>query len=376
MQIDFHHAVTYVAARLAGFADSDARIVAWSAQYVDDATQDGYITFDNRGMYYRIASAHKMLDYRNLDELSNHHAWIPFHFLPGNESLPAGEGHGIELTKRLICRPDSFIARDMVEECIRNRGETPYSLYQLGIAMHVYADTWAHQGFSGISDHLNKVHDLRDVDDQPYRKMIRHINDYYSLWSRIKNAVKEWFGIDPDETATELINDFLPLGHGAALSMPDKPFLVWRYKNDAGKEVVRDNPKEFLEAADSMCKAMQRFLGNPADGLPTKDKYLVDELLRSLRDDDYTVRHQQWLDAISRGAFSFGKVDNLHYIDEGAGSWKDTALCHGQCREDQTLFPYEPSFLETHWKLFHDALQAHRLFVLHELLPRYGICAA
>jgi hypothetical protein len=39
MQIDFHHAVTYLCARMAGFAAAEAEIIAYSAQYVDDATQ-------------------------------------------------------------------------------------------------------------------------------------------------------------------------------------------------------------------------------------------------------------------------------------------------------------------------------------------------
>ncbi len=37
MQIDFHHTVTYVIARLAGFSQTEAGVIAYSAQYVDDA---------------------------------------------------------------------------------------------------------------------------------------------------------------------------------------------------------------------------------------------------------------------------------------------------------------------------------------------------
>lgn len=47
MQIDFHHAVTYVAARIAGMDHAKADIIAYAAQYVDDATNHGYIRFDN-----------------------------------------------------------------------------------------------------------------------------------------------------------------------------------------------------------------------------------------------------------------------------------------------------------------------------------------
>jgi hypothetical protein len=67
MQIDGHHTMTYIAARLAGFSKPKASIIAYSAQYVDDATNSGVIKFDNEAMYQRISSAHRMLDYRNSD---------------------------------------------------------------------------------------------------------------------------------------------------------------------------------------------------------------------------------------------------------------------------------------------------------------------
>ena len=47
MQIDFHHATTYVVARLAGFPQPQAATVAHASQYVDDATCAGMIRFDN-----------------------------------------------------------------------------------------------------------------------------------------------------------------------------------------------------------------------------------------------------------------------------------------------------------------------------------------
>ena len=86
MQIDGHHTLTYIAARLAGFAHTKASIIAYSAQYVDDATNAGKLHFKNGAMYQRISSAHKMLDYRNTDELANHQVWIPFHF-PSRQRL-------------------------------------------------------------------------------------------------------------------------------------------------------------------------------------------------------------------------------------------------------------------------------------------------
>jgi len=51
MQIDGHHTLTYIAARLAGYTHNPASIIAYSAQYVDDATNAGVIHFDNGAMY-------------------------------------------------------------------------------------------------------------------------------------------------------------------------------------------------------------------------------------------------------------------------------------------------------------------------------------
>lgn len=361
MQIDFHLGVTYVVARLAGLTHEQAGIVATCAQYVDDATNGGLIKFQNRAMYYRFQSAHKMLDYKNFDELANHQVWAPFHFLPGNEGLPLGQGNELDFTRKVICRPNSYIAQDMVKDCIARR-DNPCAWHRLGIAMHVYADTWAHQGFSGIQHEVNKVQDLRDEHDQPNISM--------------RERIQAFFG----NVIGRVVGDLLPLGHGAALSLPDKPFLKWTYTNGLGEKVVRNNPKDFLEAADHMCQAMQRFIVADPDaavaGLPSTDKQKIDELLRTVTADSGDERLKIWLSEIKKGTFSFGKAD-LQYIPKGEGSWKHQALGTTKEIDDANdLFTYDHAFLSSNWKRFHDALQMHRLFVINDLLPRYGICTA
>lgn len=115
MQIDGHHTLTYVIARYAGGGGASRRIkVAYSAQYVDEATNYHPIHFDNGAMYDRIVSAHKMLNYRNTQELANHQVWIPFHFLPGNLSFSSNVKPDGRFIYRLVCKPDSAVARDML----------------------------------------------------------------------------------------------------------------------------------------------------------------------------------------------------------------------------------------------------------------------
>lgn len=357
MQIDGHHTLTYVAARLAGFAHRQAATVAHAAQYVDDATNAGVVHFDNGAMYRRIASAHKHLDHRNLDKLANHQVWIPFHFLPGNGGMDAGKNPAGSFIHKLVCLPDSPVARDMLRVCVADR-DKPYALHRLGIAMHVYADTWTHQQFAGVNHKINRVAGLSSHDERLDRSFFNKIASYF-------------------------VGEAFPLGHGGALNYPDLPFLVWRYRNGHGKRIQRDNPTLFLQAADRMCRAMQCYRNNDAqmdleavDGLPAADEETILDLLRRITDEEGESRHRRWLEAIAAGRFSFGKA-RLRYIAKGKNSWKHKAT--GQIAaydHGREVFPYTPAFLDSDWKRFHDALQAHRFDVVHDILPRYGICAA
>ncbi len=354
MQIDFHHGVTYLCARLAGFPHEDAQKIAYAAQYIDDATEASLIKFENGALFSYISSAHKMLDYRNFKELANHRVWMPFHFLPGNGGLPTGKEPSDQFIDKVICRPNSPIAQDMVRECIQQRTK-PYGLHRLGITMHVFADTWAHQGFAGVNHRVNEARNLVNAEGQPDQELRDRVANYF-------------------------ISEALPLGHGAVLSHPDKPFLRWGYTNGRGEVIVRDNPKDFLEAADQMCKVMQRYRqGNPdarVPGLIEKDKATIAALIESIIDQNKEVRHQKWLGAIAEGKFSFGR-EQVTYIPVGKGSWKQLSL-GDEKRGDRgnEMYPYHPSFLQSDWKYFHDALQAHYFYIIHDLLPQYNICIA
>jgi hypothetical protein len=344
MQIDFHHGVTYVVARLAGFPHPEAEIIAYSAQYVDDAINQGVVKFKNsKAIFRRISSAHRMLDYRNFETLANNPVWIPFHFLPNG-----GDHQGQDLVDKLICRPNSPVAQAMVRQCIQQRNEL-HGLHRLGITMHVLADTWAHQGFAGINHEVNKVSELVDANGQPDHHLRDRLAGYF-------------------------MSKALPLGHGGALSHPDRPYLVWGYTNG------RHDPNDFFTAADEMCKAMQRYrLGDHdavVSGLKEPDRSHISYLLSSLTSPDKKERHRQWLAQINQGKFSF-EASSVRYIDKGVGSWKHAALGTQNTEDhDDESFTYQSSFASSNWKLFHEALQVHRLFILQDLLPQYGIWIA
>lgn len=353
MQIDFHHAVTYVAARCAGFAANEADTIAYAAQYIDDSTSSGPVWFDNKAMYMRCSSAHCSLDLSNLKDEENHLVWLPFHFLPGNGGFPAGQDPTGSFINKIVCHPGSPVAEEMLDAAIADQGKLS-ALHRLGITMHVYADTWSHQGFAGVLHNVNEVDKLKETSEHKV----------------FKGGLSKFL--------TGFLDDTIPpLGHGRALTFPDMPFLSWEYTNGQGQRISRDNTELFGSAAEAMCRAMQRYRRHrdpaiPETGLSPTDKSKLQELFVSFTDKDGNERHQQWIKAIGDGAFSFGKA-KISYAADGRSSWKAAALGTSQ---DMPVYSYSPDFLSSDWKFFHDALQQHRLVVSHEILPRFGICAA
>jgi len=356
VQIDFHHATTWVVARAAGFSVEEANIIAYSSQYVDDATNYGHIHFTNGAAYERVPSAHGMLDYRNLEELKNLKVWAPFHFLPGNGGLPAGENPEGSFIRKLVCKPGSYIAQDMVHECIRDK-HRPYALHRLGITSHVFVDTWGHQGFAGVQHRINQVSELKGADEKSVKGLAEKIHYYFSA----------------------LAQENIPsLGHGQALSNPDLPYESWSYKNGLGDRVVRDNPVDFLTAADELCKVFQRYIADDStaevDGLSEFIKGRISACFRQFDNSNGDERHIRWLQAIENDFFRLG-AERVTYTAKGPGSWKYQALATNRVQGDDE-YEFKADFISSNWKYFHDAAKKHRLAIIDDILPRYGICVA
>lgn len=377
MQIDFHHAVTYVTARFSGFDHGSAEIVAYAAQYVDDSTTSGFLRFDNGMRYQRHATAHPMLDAGNLDNDDNALSWLPFHFLPGADPL-ATDYHG-----KLVCRPDSPIARAMMASAIRAKDQ-PHGLHRLGIAAHVFVDTFAHKGFIGQRHPLNGA-----------------------------SAIK-------DRTGADLSAIFVPpIGHGLVGTYPDQPHLEWSYMDSNGIRIDRDNPTDFTQAAERLCQEFQRYLvGNPEAAVPGlgNNREKLTAMFRNIVHKDGDFRHKAWQDALTGDHFGFGTV-NIPYEGKGVGSWKHHALgdsyleWHQEALDaeakvvgglsafqrigaelrnvahkaealadragvEPATYHYSPAFRTSNYKLFHDAARDQRHAVFAEILPSFGICAA
>jgi hypothetical protein len=385
MQIDFHHTATYVIARYAGFSHDDAAIIAHSAQYVDDASTSGFIRFSNGMRYQRTATAHAMCDPDNLDNDENTTSWLPFHFFPGGESSSADSDFGY--IHKLVCRPDSEPAQIMIGAAISAKGQ-PNSLYRLGIAAHVFVDTFAHQGFAGLYHQINEAKQLKDANGKEIKVM-----------------------------------PVPPIGHGQVGTCPDQPYLRWSYVNHAGDTIERDNPADYAIASNRLCEEFQRYLGVPIQGLSPKAQDKLATLFVSVTAEDGQTRHGEWLSRLASDYFGFGAV-KLEYEGKENGSWKQMAVgdaylswreqclqqTHNKLKSDGHSFldkfaamsgkvvqsigdkltaaadavgtdiPIDGAdpalFLDSHYRHFHDAAKQQRHHVFLHILPAFGIVAA
>lgn len=354
MQIDFHHGVIYVIARLAGFKKEDAEVIAYCSQYVDDDLSDEPIMFATGEIYKPLCSAHKALDYRNFDALANSLVWTPFHFLPGNCMLPAGEGREKDFHLRIVCQANSPLAQDMVKECIRNN-KKENALHRLGITLHTYADTWAHQGFSGIQSNVNRVQYLEDV-----------------VSKALLQKALGYFGDLIDMKGSSFLSDVCPLGHGPVLSYPDRPYLKWQYINYEGKLINRDNTAVYTDAVINIYEVMKRFLEGDLEAkvssINEKDLLIITDFLRDFSDEDGEERHTKWLEAIRYGEFSFGP-DEVDYKVEEYARWDKTTSRIGYVE-------YRDEFISSGWRKFQDALNDHHYFIRRVIYPNYELCLA
>lgn len=226
MQLDLHYYGTAVIAQAAGFAPDQARLIAYADQYVDDAADDEVLGVGG-ARFTRVRTAHyglKMFTARTEADIH-----LPFHF------PPAGYVGGGMAGYRVAA--DSALARELVAVAMREPSPV-LRLCRLGVALHTYADTFSHEGFSAWMEKGNDVAHI-EVD---------------------KNGRWQPLGL------AELPLDLLPLmGHFQAGFLPDEPYRVWRYRRpadgDEAPPITRDNPAIYLAAVDAIYARLREAAG-------------------------------------------------------------------------------------------------------------------
>lgn len=366
MQIDMHYYGTYAMARAAGLSREAAGVVATAAQYVDDNVQNDPVVLKDGARLARTPTAHHMVDVHNVKPDDQRNVWVPFHFLPGNEAGPGGDTDYTELLK---CRKNSEPARAMVEEAVARVSLDPHALERIGVTAHVYADTFSHFGFSGVSSRRNSVRSGSfrfkgiepDLAEHLHGKAKAFFERYNGETKLIAN-IKSWVA----ETATN------SLGHGSVATYPDLPYLSWGFDYEFPKSIPdeRSNHDSFFEACDALYDMFSRVAKERGDIAEGKARPFADiagtisAILAVQGDSD--KRSAAWKQAAQAGKL-FSQPEAIpDYQGDAWTAWLEeattkinsqTALEHPACR-------------------FHLAANAHRSWVLHELLPSRNLLIA
>ncbi|HBW33898.1 DUF6765 family protein [Desulfosporosinus sp. BICA1-9] len=270
MNRDAHFYAVLAFCRACGFKKESAHIIAYASQLVDDAKinliyfkKSGHNVehelVDNRLAFFNMATCHSYFRIKtfNYEALINN--TCAFHFVPGCK--------GENFTQKLRCGEESPVILDILSDAFHER-----DLIKLGIVLHAYADTFAHQGFSGL---VSKVNDIKSCEAQSKVS--------WGLIDRSINFVKQ---LNQDRFET-YFDHFRPAyGHCQAMDYPDLPYLKWSYDYDYSDEfngsyenVEIDNKERYQRAFRSIKRHVEQYLTQHPQFLDQNLKFKNFELL-------------------------------------------------------------------------------------------------
>jgi hypothetical protein len=340
MDQNFHYNAIKVLATRAAFTADEANVLSYASQYTDHATEHKPIRVEGlpdvaypqtvRDTFNPICTAHEALQYvtqwKSPD--AQRKVYISFHFVPP-------KSYKREQPFDFSVSPNSPLARNLVTDAVDalkasscESTERLRNLIRCGIALHSYADTWAHQGFSGRwSPTDNDVQDREVFEDKK--------------WSRLPLFKRFVLDAAPD------------VGHAEVAEMPDQTDLRFKYRKASTSELVeRDNATIFLDAAKHVYDLLRQYTG----AVDQFDSF-QNQLYECFRDSRKWSRH-------------FGDVLKVGY---NRMQWRREAL-DGE-RHDWDRMTTEADFAtlsykakaDLKWFLFHVEAGKHRDFVLRQI---------
>jgi len=284
MQKDFHFSAVYALCRFAGMTPEESQVVATASQYTDDCKMLGRLyRADGR---YHLAVPTQCPPHLAFSSRWQGSILRPFHFVYERQDNP-------------VVTADNGRVRALVKDAIELVGsERRLGLQALGVSLHAFADSFAHQGFSPFQNRANDVRSLRL--DPPDQDLLKKITGGF---------IHRFPNLPPQ------------IGHAEAMHCPDIPFISWRYQRPAGAWwagdppngvaaqgdwIIRDNAVITATAASSIASLLRTVPGTD-EGLPLERQQdlLSAEQFRSL--DSLERRREQW-EALLLDSGGFGNI--------------------------------------------------------------------
>jgi hypothetical protein len=221
----------------------------------------------------------------------------------------------------------------------------------------VYADTFSHYGFSGITSDLNRV------DGNSIQLTVQEPS--------IKQYIQEKAAAFANKYIAGAVANVVGLGHGAVATYPDRPYLTWQFRYEAtGKESgLRENQKTFLLGCRKIYEMFLKF----GDALPDvidkasirKFESIEKAIINILAvEGDLDTRALAWVSAAKSGAI-IGNSSGEEIPDYDASLFaNDIQIMSSHTAETVT---------GTSGFGFLRAAQRHRSYMLETLLPKHNL---
>ena len=263
MDIDYHYYVIKTLAYTAGFSEEDAQTIAYYSQQVDDFVkcspmrvrqeppaffvEKGYAKKSMGGTWQVMPHPTGIDILQSVRDQYQHTTLASFHFLPARPLSEIESESGFTRADYRCVRADdkrAVLIDQIIEEAVEavRQEKCEKSLMQLGMALHTYADTYAHCGYSGLEGWENRA--------------------------VIKGALNQQTGKEEVPAYERFAYREVPhIGHGNSGHVPD----ICTYRIDVAMQkdeqdhaytqhIVRDNLEDFLACA----KAILEYLGKAA----------------------------------------------------------------------------------------------------------------
>lgn len=193
MNICYHYYTIKTLAVKAGFSDEEAQQIAYYSQMVDDFHLSNVVIVTEQPPAFFLENnlAWKINDNKwglipcgtgidFLKSLSVHyqeHTLVPFHFIPPKDLAALKKiGDPDRTVYRCVCADEQkeILIHEIVNDAVNavKSQRSTKNLMELGMALHTYADTYAHCHFSGLQGFENEAILLKDYNRTEEEKTI------------------------------------------------------------------------------------------------------------------------------------------------------------------------------------------------------------
>lgn len=361
MKRDAHYYAILAFCRACGFKKDSALDVAYASQFTDDAKINlMYLThsseimehetidheiIESKAAFFNMATSHSFFRFNTFNYEAMVNNTIAFHFVPGCQ--------GENFTKKLRCKEEGPIILDMLNDVCQGD-----DLIALGIILHALADSYTHQGFSGM---LSKVNDINNC--EAVNKV--NIGWYYKILKFLGQLSRTKY----DQLFDRLMPSY---GHGQALEFPDIPYLVWSYEYDESgefygsyKKVEINNKERFTRAFNRIRKVLEDYLNKHPQYLDSNVQFSNFKLLiETLLAEEFvdTKRVENWKSLIiEQGLFNEDELDLVIYdenkwLKEAFSNFDQDVFDNRMVEEVQLT----DDFVNSHWYRFYLAVKWYK----------------